>query len=96
MSALKPWNLQKARAMRNSGCQWGEIAAYFGISKTAAFDRCKKGIDLVKNATPRRRVIPCERFNPILLPQDDRSLTAVFCGDPLPGRSALDRRHGAR
>lgn len=27
-----------------------------------------------------------------LLPIDTRDLTAAFCGDPLPGRSALDRR----
>lgn len=28
------------------------------------------------------------------MPQDTRTLTARFFGDPLPGRSALDRRHG--
>lgn len=27
-----------------------------------------------------------------LIPADTRTLTARFCGDPLPGRSALDRR----
>lgn len=28
------------------------------------------------------------------IPRDTRDLTAQLCGDPLPGRSALDRRHG--
>jgi transposase-like protein len=27
-----------------------------------------------------------------LIPEDTRTLTGRFCGDPLPGRSALDRR----
>lgn len=27
------------------------------------------------------------------IPYDTRSLTARICGDPLPGRSALDRQH---
>lgn len=27
-----------------------------------------------------------------IVPKDTRDLTARFCGDPLPGRSALDRR----
>lgn len=26
------------------------------------------------------------------IPEDTRDITARFCGDPLPGRSALDRR----
>lgn len=29
------------------------------------------------------------------IPPDTRDLTARFCGDPLPGRSALDRRQSA-
>jgi len=29
------------------------------------------------------------------LPVDTRTLTGVICGDPLPGRSALDRRQQA-
>lgn len=29
------------------------------------------------------------------IPDDTRNLTARFCGDPLPGRSALDRRASA-
>lgn len=28
------------------------------------------------------------------IPSDTRDLTARLCGDPLPGRSALDRRAG--
>lgn len=27
------------------------------------------------------------------VPRDTRDLTARFCGDPLPGRSALDHKH---
>jgi hypothetical protein len=27
------------------------------------------------------------------IPSDTRTVTAQFCGDPLPGRSALDRRN---
>lgn len=27
------------------------------------------------------------------IPDDTRNLTARICGDPLPGRSALDRQH---
>lgn len=30
------------------------------------------------------------------IPPDRRDLTSRFCGDPLPGRSALDRRRAAR
>lgn len=29
------------------------------------------------------------------IPQDTRDLTAVICGDPLPGRRAIDRRQAA-
>ena len=28
------------------------------------------------------------------IPQDTRNLTQVICGDPLPGRSALERMQG--
>jgi len=27
------------------------------------------------------------------IPEDTRGITGVLCGDPLPGRSALDHRH---
>lgn len=42
---------------------------------------------LPDNAPKRGPIFP--------IPEDTRDLTARFCGDPMPGRSALDRRAGA-
>lgn len=43
------------------------------------------------------RRIPTEEIDAVLatIPRDTRSLQARLMGDPLPGRSALDRRAGA-
>ena len=54
-------------------------------------------VHVVRNLERYRAVkpnLPDEEFKRLIadIPEDTRDLTARLCGDPLPGRSALDQR----
>lgn len=103
----EPWNLKEAKRMRAAGAFWGEIGERFGCDADTAHFRCDPAYRQKRNDRSRasrrqewrgvhkvRMVVerPADR-NPVLPPAyDTRNLTQVICGDPLPGRSALDRR----
>lgn len=55
--------------------------------------RIMKEMGLIKNANPFDWKPSAEELREKLrsIPRDTRDLTGKLCGDPLPGRSALDR-----
>ena len=99
------------RDLRARGMTWLDISNRFGVSYTTA--RCICDPVYAANEAERRRRWtirheqkmelqraqaagkPKEYLPPV--PRDTRDLTARIMGDPLPGRSALDRmRNGER
>lgn len=96
--------LNEARKMRDAGAAWGVLEAHFGLSvfrircEVDAAYREKRRLqkraqrphaagltaDYIPKATIAARLAE--------IPPDTRSKTARLFGDPLPGRSALDRR----
>lgn len=83
---------RKGMELREMGWTYRRIADALGMSTS--------GVDYLLNPTRRTtktdtlNVGPTaeelrERFRAI--PKDTRDLTSKICGDPLPGRSALDR-----
>lgn len=90
--------LDEARRMRAAGASWMGIAAHFQISKGTIRDRLDPSASRRKDRRlwsppfeggPPREDVEARRSE---IPNDLRSLTARLAGDPLPGRSALDRR----
>lgn len=80
-------------ALVAAGKKWPEIAEELGRSESAVSARYSRYRDGGGFRQTRREVqnaaIAARELNGSLAP---RSLTAEFFGDPLPGRSALDRR----
>lgn len=84
--------IQIARKMRRAGASWAAVAAQLNIGKTTV-QRMLEGTPegCVTGALGIKRHGP---MNPIRLPSEDtRDLTGRLMGDPLPGRSALDRQN---
>lgn len=100
--------IASARTMIRLGVKWGTIAKRVDVAyetlranvdpeyrekhhaQMLAYQRRRYGrvrIELASAAAEAR--------GPELPPADTRGLTARVAGDPLPGRSALDRRRGA-
>lgn len=96
--------LATVRKMREAGIAWKRIAARTGVGeyrlKAALIpgwrekrrDQMREWRGRAAPAKPRE-VEASIRLPP--LPQDNRDLTARLMGDPLPGRSALDRRQSS-
>lgn len=72
--------------LRHSGEDWDSVAAAFPHRKR--FHLQSKYHYLMKHA-PARLIVSAE---PSRVDGVPLTLTAAICGDPLPGRSALDRR----
>lgn len=68
------------------GLTWKEIGKRYGISDESA--RCAA---LRRGAAGKMNRV-MEQILISQIPKDTRGLTARLMGDPLPGRSALDRR----
>lgn len=96
----------RARAieMRQAGAEYARIAREFGIGEATAFRWCnpKNYAQYQKTRPPRytknnwivgERRCTREEITARLaeIPVDTRDLTATLFGDPLPGRSYLDR-----
>lgn len=96
-------NVDAAREARKAGLSWRQIALQQGVDvrklrywADPLFDRRSYGNVHVRDFGPDR--FAANRDGEVLLskvPSDTRGLTARMCGDPLPGRSALDRKRGA-
>lgn len=76
------------REMHRDGKTWWQIGQHFGVSGESA--RC--AAHWIGRTAVQQNIIE-QLFAAI--PKDTRGLTARLCGDPLPGRSALDRRQHA-
>lgn len=82
--------ISECMAMRRSGARFKDIAAHFGVSVTFVAFTFKsmqsRDLDLIREKQQKIwSQLPEATF-------DTRNLTARMCGDPLPGRSALDVR----
>ena len=98
----RKWNEQEDAALRHafdSGLAWDAVASAVGRS----IDACKarslllgmaRRPTMAQRAIERIEKIEQVRCKPRALPMPE-SITASICGDPLPGRSALDlKRQG--
>lgn len=89
------WNDQnwaRAQELRAAGMTFDLIAADIGLTKSQVYHRfypLERGgnTNAVRAEAPNNVIIERDRAH-----QAERSLTASICGDPRPGRSALDRR----
>lgn len=103
---LTPEQIAEALAIRKLGrwgrMDWRNVAKRMGIPSTRLRAHFEKGYRECKkqyNATQRMYIETATRPPDDVLAARDRylslqpiSLTAALLGDPLPGRSALDRR----
>lgn len=75
--------------LRDEGAGWTEIAKQLGVSQQGV--RTSYYRDRSLAPTPRNSHVAAMPE----VPRDTRSLTGRLCGDPLSGRSALDKRRSA-
>ena len=96
--------LAGARKLRAAGTSWASIGAHLGYHEHTIRKRLDPDFAearRVRYASPapcmqtmEPRLTPAEAERALAtVPPDTRTLQARFLGDPLPGRSALDRRH---
>lgn len=90
--------IRLARRWHSEGRDYYDLAAMFGASRhivrmaiDAEYAERRKTLTTKNNRKrpPEPRVV---RPQEIAIPRDTRGFTARICGDPLPGRSALDMR----
>lgn len=80
-------------ALAKEGKSWDEIAAEFpGRTASACFTRYRRGYEPRGPSQRRASMDNAFQARQAVAELPPRSLTAEFFGDPLPGRSALDRR----
>lgn len=82
-----PKLLARIRQLRRQGETYKAIGAAIGIHKTTVADW------LGKSNRGRNPFRPNDRDLPAV-PVDTRDMTGRMLGDPLPGRSALDKKRG--
>ena len=95
--------IARARMLRAAGTSWADIGArlgYHGNTVRRRLDpefvvvrhvRYAKPVDSIRTDEPR--ITPEEAARALAtVPADTRTIQARFLGDPLPGRSALDKR----
>lgn len=92
-----PEQWAQAKRMYEAGEKLGLIRARTGISRTRLHVRLVEGVEgqgpVVRYRDPHPHMTLEEEARLFAsLPKDTRSFTARAMGDPLPGRSALDRR----
>jgi hypothetical protein len=90
-----PQAVETARAMRHSGHTFREIGGELGVHQETIREwlGLKKHRNIDRLSTGPREKQSFRPTGPLpVVPQDTRSLSARLCGDPLPGRSALDKR----
>lgn len=81
-----PQLVRTARLLRRHGKSVAQISAELGFSPYTIYN-WTKGMG-VSRTVPERFA----HFERPALVKDTRTVTGILCGDPLPGRSALDRR----
>ena len=83
---MSPEQIEQAQTMRRNEMPWAHIAKHFGVTP----DTVRRVLDPEWAARRRAGITDGERLLREV-PADTRDLTARALGDPLPGRSALDR-----
>jgi len=94
--------IARARMLRAAGTSWAEIGARLGYHGNTIRRRLDPGFvvarhvvhaELVDSIETEPRITPEEAARALAtVPVDTRTIQARFLGDPLPGRSALDKR----
>ena len=95
--------LARARKLRAAGKSWADIGAHFGYHENTIRKRLdpdfadSRRLRYTAPALCMRamepRLTPAEAERALAtVPLDTRTIQARFLGDPLPGRSALDRQ----
>ena len=103
-----PELVAKAKELRKTGMAWKNIGPKLGVAPHTArawvdeefrlhriqtYRTRRMSTDEVRRDTPTDRSTWADALERLaLIPEDTRDTTARICGDPLPGRSALDRR----
>lgn len=99
---LTPEQKAEALKMRSLGISWGKIGMRYGLTRTLLRNIIDPGYRLsryapypnlrhnVSRATPPADTL-AERNRVLARPM---TMTATLCGDPPPGRSALDKKRG--
>lgn len=98
---MASWSMKEftyALKLRHEHKTYREIADILGTGRTAqqvCSRLCRRTMKVERERRPERVVVPLsaaqdQLLRGLLAPRD---LTAWFMGDPLPGYSALDRRH---
>jgi transposase-like protein len=93
--------IERARAVRLAGATWGAVGRAVGIDPDVIRWRIDGAFRAHKSGKPASHVSPMvySKFSQAdidrllrTVPRDTRSMSARAFGDPLPGRSALDRK----
>lgn len=98
---MTPELLQRMEALKLQGARNCEIAQMVGLHERTVGKWLNGDVRFDNGGViGNRDPIPVELKRQALelyrqVPRDTRDLTARLCGDPLPGRSALDQRAGA-
>lgn len=83
-----PEEFDELKRLRASGMMWEEVDAALGRTKGNSRSKFEN-----ERSKDRVRSRVAETASRGAAPSYHQSLTAELMGDPLPGRSALDRRH---
>jgi hypothetical protein len=98
---LSPEVIRRARELRTAGTAWAEIGARLGYSENTIRTRIDPDFNWPNKATGsflyiregETRVSKADAERALrAIPIDTRTRVARFMGDPIPGRSALDRK----
>lgn len=88
--------IERARKLHARGMNSADIGRALGVPRTTVYYWLASSARVVN---PRPTAVPPIIIPPEVLEDRDhrsdlapRNLTAAFCGDPLPGYSALERR----
>jgi hypothetical protein len=96
-------DIARARQLRAAGASWKHIGARLGYHGNTLRERLDREFAAAQRLrymepdafifTDEERITPEEAARAIAtVPIDTRTVAARFLGDPLPGRSALDRK----
>ncbi len=86
---------EKLVKMRSDGATLAEVAAALGVTQMAAGGAWHRVIGGAAPPRIRAYEVAAPKPEPLRPPlPSPASTTALLCGDPLPGRSALDMKRG--
>ncbi|MEM8575536.1 MAG: hypothetical protein AAGF48_12975 [Pseudomonadota bacterium] len=86
--------LERAKELRATGKSWRAVAEWLNVGVGSVWLQRRLVPGFAERANERNAMSRLERATgePLPIPLDTRSITARVFGDPLPGRSALDKK----